>query len=161
MGYADKDKQRAYQCRWVASLRREWMQNNGPCKLCGSDVDLEVDHIDPTKKADHRVWSWSALRRVAELSKCQVLCAKCHKKKTRVEQRRDPPHGTQARYTHTRYRCRCAACREAHRKTGVAYRKSQASSQCRQGMQKAHLPARVGESLDVTKPCATQRFNGR
>lgn len=43
---------------------------------------MEVDHIDPDSKVSHTVWSWTPKRRELELSKCQVLCRKCHRRKT-------------------------------------------------------------------------------
>lgn len=51
------------------------------CESCGSLTDLELDHIDPTMKVSHRIWSWSEERRDAEVAKCQVLCHTCHLKK--------------------------------------------------------------------------------
>lgn len=64
--------------------RSEWIANNGPCS-CGSTDRLEVDHIDPTQKAISisDVWTRCAEVREAELAKCQVLCYKCHKAKTK------------------------------------------------------------------------------
>lgn len=52
------------------------------CAHCGSYERLELDHVDPTKKVTHRVWSWSAKRRAVEIAKCQVLCHACHLAKT-------------------------------------------------------------------------------
>lgn len=62
------------------------------CEKCGiSDPRvLEFDHIDPkTKdfsiaKAMHDIMSWDKL--LAEIQKCQILCANCHKIKTAAEQ---------------------------------------------------------------------------
>jgi 5-methylcytosine-specific restriction endonuclease McrA len=92
--------------------RTAWIEANGPCVRCGSKENLQVDHKDPTKKVDHKVWSWSKVRREAELAKCQVLCIECHKKKSAIEAARPTPHGTDAGYT--RNKCRCADCRAAH-----------------------------------------------
>lgn len=69
----------------IAERRALWFLENGPCRLCGSWDNLQVDHIDPTWKVSHRIWSWRADRRSAELAKCQVLCVKCHKAKTTAE----------------------------------------------------------------------------
>lgn len=46
---------------------------------------MEVDHVDAATKVTHRVWSWAALRREAELAKCVVRCTDCHKKKSAGE----------------------------------------------------------------------------
>jgi rRNA maturation endonuclease Nob1 len=82
VGYKNKTKQRAYQLDRYHRLRVAWLVQNGPCKLCGSKEDLEVDHIDAKKKVSHRIWCWSLPRREAELKKCRVLCRSCHQKKT-------------------------------------------------------------------------------
>ena len=77
--------------------RAEWLATNGPCTRCGSWDDLQVDHIDPTTKdpmltksgnpnGRRSLWRWSAERRAIELAKCQVLCADCHKVKSRAEE---------------------------------------------------------------------------
>ncbi len=120
MGYKNREKQREYVRKWIAKRRNDWLQANGPCKLCGSWDDLEVDHVDRTTKVNHRVWSWSESRRLKELAKCQVLCFDCHKKKTLSEMDRAVyVHGTDNCYTHNK--CRCAPCTEAHR----VYRRQQ------------------------------------
>ncbi len=109
--YKDKAKQAAYQNASNKRRRAEWITAHGPCKRCGSQKQLEVDHIDPKKKVDHKVWSWSKTRREAELAKCQVLCRKCHQKKTTAQSYAKMRHGT------TRMRrkggCACIACMKA------------------------------------------------
>ncbi len=79
---------RDYQKGWVRSRRLIWLEANGPCRQCGSWERLEIDHVDPTRKTSHRIWSWSAERRAAELKKCQVLCHACHRAKTKAYNRR-------------------------------------------------------------------------
>lgn len=80
-----REYQRTFQKRWANNRRLRWIQANGPCRACGSDYRLEVDHIDPAEKVSHRIWFWSDERRAAELAKCQVLCRRCHSKKTGAE----------------------------------------------------------------------------
>ena len=63
-----------------------WFDINGPCVLCGSNEELQLDHIDPQTKISHRIFTWSEERRLKELAKCRVLCWRCHKKKTATEQ---------------------------------------------------------------------------
>ena len=82
----DRAKQRAAQLAFWHRRRRAWLAANGPCATCGSTERLEVDHKDPAPKVSHRIWSWSEVRRAAELAKCQVLCRKCHEAKTAREQ---------------------------------------------------------------------------
>ncbi len=56
------------------------------CAKCGdADRKLTLDHIDPAQKVTHKVWSWAAARREAELAKCQPLCAACHVEKSRAD----------------------------------------------------------------------------
>lgn len=55
------------------------------CVQCGSKEKLELDHIVRETKISHSVWSWKEERRNKELEKCQVLCKKCHSKKTAME----------------------------------------------------------------------------
>jgi len=49
------------------------------CVLCGSDKDIEVDHIKPFALFP---------KLMLELSNGQVLCKKCHKKKTSKERKK-------------------------------------------------------------------------
>jgi 5-methylcytosine-specific restriction endonuclease McrA len=56
----------------------------GVCIICGSTEDLQLDHFDPRGKlfTIGKFWSYSQERFLEELSKCQLLCAKCHLAKT-------------------------------------------------------------------------------
>lgn len=62
-----------------------------PCLHCGEDdpIVLEFDHIDPSTKISAIAMlrgsncSWAKLE--AEIAKCQVLCANCHRRKTAKE----------------------------------------------------------------------------
>lgn len=111
---ARRERHRAYCLAWIRKHRNEWLQANGPCRKCGSWERLEVDHIDPTTKVNHKVWSWKPERRIAELAKCQVLCHTCHLKKSleyrKANARKD--HGNSTQY---RNGCRCFDCRAAQR----------------------------------------------
>lgn len=70
-----------------------------------------MDYIDQSQKVTHRVWSFSKPKSLAELSKCQVLCYHCHKKKTRAFLRSPIEHGLEGRY---RKGCHCRMCRASH-----------------------------------------------
>lgn len=89
---------------------------------CGSYKQLEVDHVDPKTKISHSVWSWSEKRRGEELSKCQVLCSPCHRKKT-IKDLGQKQHGlgSVTRYRHDG--CRCSGCKEAKRSAMADYRR--------------------------------------
>jgi hypothetical protein len=76
-----KEYLKNYQKNWVKQRRLNFF-NNKSCVQCGSAEKLELDHIDPSKKITHRIWSRNEKFRNEELSKCQVLCEKCHKQKT-------------------------------------------------------------------------------
>ena len=56
----------------------------GKCIICGSKKNLQFDHKDPKKK-EFRISLMidsPEQRLLNELKKCQLLCAKCHHKKT-------------------------------------------------------------------------------
>jgi len=111
MPYKNRAEQNAYQRNWVAERRRLWFRNK-VCANCGTKEHLELDHIDPTQKVDHRIWSWSWARIIAETAKCQVLCQSCHIEKTMKERDAGLVHGTNNGYEY--YKCRCESCRKAH-----------------------------------------------
>lgn len=119
MPYSDPEKQRQYQRERNAGIRKDWLDKNGPCKICGNTDRLEVDHIDPTTKVDHKVWTWAKERREKELAKCQVLCYICHLAKSVVEKSKPVTHGTHTGYSH--YGCRCPDCTLAQREYQRAY----------------------------------------
>ena len=110
MPCATIEEQRRYQREWLQRRRLAWLDAHGPCAKCGSDVDMEVDHIDPALKVDHKVWSWTEERRAEELEKCQVLCGKCHDAKTAEQRRARIRHG----HTHDVRRLRLSMCRMPH-----------------------------------------------
>lgn len=103
-----KEYLREYQRKWRAKRRADWFSANGPCARCGSVDNLELDHIDPSVKIHHNVWSWSGPRRVVELAKCQALCEECHKQKTIDEQAGQLVHSANG---YMRHKCRCEVCR--------------------------------------------------
>jgi len=127
MGYKDPDKQRVYMRKWLAARRAAWLAKHGPCVVCGSAKNLEIDHKDCKTKLNHRVWSWSEIRRNVELEKCQVLCKPCHVQKGYLTgDLRSSRHGTPYRYE--KLGCRCAACTRAHTVYQTAWRKNKVSS---------------------------------
>jgi hypothetical protein len=123
VGYADPDEQREYQRVWNAERRAAWFADKS-CLQCGSTERLELDHIDPSTKVSHSVWSWKLARRLVELAKCQPLCHDCHLAKTALA--RMPAHGKVSRYD--RHKCRCALCRSAKKLASARYRKPRVSA---------------------------------
>jgi len=89
MGYKDPVKMRIYQRNWMRKRRKDWINANGPCKVCGSKENLEVDHINPKEKSlrPSQIWSLTEAKRLVELAKCQVLCHDCHLEKTLRERK--------------------------------------------------------------------------
>jgi hypothetical protein len=81
MPYKDPEQRRAYARAWMAARRAEWFAGK-ICVDCDTSSSLELDHVDASTKIDHRIWSWSAARREAELAKCVARCTECHKIKT-------------------------------------------------------------------------------
>lgn len=75
--------------QFISTLVRRWKMRKG-CAHCdfkaSHAVQLDLDHIVPKRKEgnDRQAInaSWSKKRLKDELSKCQVLCANCHRLKT-------------------------------------------------------------------------------
>ena len=58
---------------------------------CNETENLHFDHVIRADKLDHRIWSWSRARRLAEIAKCQLLCEYHHVEKTMMENRGEIP----------------------------------------------------------------------
>jgi 5-methylcytosine-specific restriction endonuclease McrA len=109
MPYKNIAQQRAYQREWMARRRADYFHGK-ICVKCGDNSQLELDHIFPESKLSHCVWSWTKERREQELSKCQVLCAACHQKKSNASLLKPFMHGTNLAYSKG---CRCKDCKKA------------------------------------------------
>lgn len=76
-----KEERRRSDVRWV----RDYLSAH-PCVDCGENdpVVLEFDHVRGTKDASIAkvLGSWSRERLEAEIAKCEVRCANCHRKRT-------------------------------------------------------------------------------
>lgn len=114
LAYQD-DKKREYQRDWLARRRNKAIEIlGGSCASCGSDASLEFDHIDPTEKdpwlkpSSGKMWSRSWTYILSEIDKCQLLCTRCHKAKTR-DDRPDLLHGSKSMYE--KRNCKCDKCR--------------------------------------------------
>ena len=82
------EKKREYQRNWLRQRRLSFIESKGGyCSKCGSKQNLEIDHIDRSDKLFNptKLWSRNSNFRASELAKCQVLCKKCHLKKTKLE----------------------------------------------------------------------------
>ena len=110
MPYKDPKTNREYQKKWRAQRRQQYFEGKC-CAYCGSTENLELDHIDPSTKESHAIWTWSKERREAELAKCQPLCHDCHFQKSLKERTKPETHGHVTEY---RKGCRCTDCRKAN-----------------------------------------------
>jgi hypothetical protein len=77
-----KEYLKNYQKNWLRKRKSEYFANKS-CVKCNSTERLELDHIDPSKKITHSIWSRNQKFRDEELLKCQILCYKCHKEKSK------------------------------------------------------------------------------
>lgn len=78
-----KHRQRAFVLRRYTELA-EYKTTRG-CRLCGEDDArcLDFHHRNPSRKSFYISTSApgvSRVRRMAELKKCDVVCANCHRK---------------------------------------------------------------------------------
>lgn len=105
-----KEYLKIYQRNWMRNRRRQYFKDKQCCK-CGSRDHMELDHIDPALKVEHKIWSWSKRRRDEELLKCQILCRACHKRKSALERGFFSPedHGRSMSY---KKGCRCVYCKK-------------------------------------------------
>jgi 5-methylcytosine-specific restriction endonuclease McrA len=78
----DIERKRKRQREWKAARRAKWFADKS-CLVCGTTENLQLDHINPEDKIDHRIWSWKWERISAEVDKCQVLCETHHIEKSR------------------------------------------------------------------------------
>jgi hypothetical protein len=112
--FKDPEKQKAYQREWCRKRRRAFFDSQS-CEWCGTIADLELHHRDPSQKVHHAIWSWAEGRRMAEISKCMVLCGTCHDRAhaeaRRIEAELRNPCGTWQAYKRG---CRCSACRNGN-----------------------------------------------
>lgn len=117
--------QREYQKQRYHRRKQEWLQRlGGKCVKCGSEQDLEIDHIDPATKSFNLTASGthSEVKITAELAKCQALCKPCHTEKSVLESGKTLARGTHGTLSAYRY-CKCAECREAWNKHNREYKR--------------------------------------
>jgi hypothetical protein len=106
MPYRDIEMQRRFQRERHAKIRAEFFAGKY-CIDCGTTSRLELDHVDPTQKESHKIWTWSPERRAHEITKCVVRCHTCHVER-HAKLMRKFVHGTATMYF--KHDCRCADC---------------------------------------------------
>jgi len=59
----------------------------GVCAICETTENLQIDHIDWVYKEVpvNKMWSIAKVRFLAELEKCQLLCAVHHTQKSKAD----------------------------------------------------------------------------
>jgi hypothetical protein len=83
---ANPEKCKGYYTKWILK-NREWFNSIKQtllCKKCGENrwYCLEFHHRDPKEKEaqiSYIIDRWSQKRILAEMAKCDILCANCHK----------------------------------------------------------------------------------
>jgi hypothetical protein len=95
----------------------------GVCVRCGSNKNLQFDHITPEGKVNEISSMLTTKLEVflEEIKKCQLLCYGCHLEKTLengdlIHNRQTWSHGLNGYINH---KCRCEVCKEIY----GAYRK--------------------------------------
>lgn len=85
---------------WLDELKSK------PCLDCGNVrplVAMDFDHVRGEKVANiSQMWSWRRARVEAEIAKCDLVCANCHRERThRREHSVDVPTELITKYIHT------------------------------------------------------------
>jgi hypothetical protein len=84
----NKDEFAAYmRHRYAENRSKAVILFGGKCVRCGSQEQLEFDHVNREEKTFNiaNLWrnSWSRIE--IELRKCQLLCWRCHQEKSKPE----------------------------------------------------------------------------
>ena len=110
---------RDYMAKRYHSKRKALIEElGGKCNSCGSKKDLHIDHKDSKKKTFRAadVHSVSDARVQEEKKNFQLLCGKCHKKKTHEEWDYSTPKPRCGTYwMYRRHGCRCDECKVAYK----------------------------------------------
>jgi len=135
---SNNDYMRRYMTERYHRRRSVWIQKlGGICVSCSTKKNLEFDHIKAKDKSfdvAKALSGWSEKRLEIEMVKCQLLCSRCHLRKSYASGDILPTakdHGTLAMY---RY-CKCNQCRAANAKYKRDWKASRKATQ---------------EALDVT-----------
>lgn len=98
--YANNTKYYLDRNRVQRSSNREWYQelkSKTPCAKCGVQYPyyvMDYDHIDPNTKTTciAKMMGHSKKAILNEITKCELLCANCHREKTYETQNRQQQH---------------------------------------------------------------------
>ena len=106
--------------RYKKKRQEQILRLGGKCVWCGTVEDLQFDHIEASSKVDTigRLWDRHSSTIDKELSKCQLLCRKCHTVKSIRNKETSGGHNKLKSYPHGHWKmynvdkCRCLLCRE-------------------------------------------------
>lgn len=118
--WANRNKKTAYLRAYLAKRKAALIEMlGGSCVACGSEEDLQFDHIEPWNQ-DFRIGSRLGLqwdKVLEEAKKCQLLCQPCHAEKTSAEMKVAAAggHGRRGKYVNG---CRCPDCVYANSEYG-------------------------------------------
>jgi hypothetical protein len=116
MGFDRKKYMREYMLKRYFRMRQELVIRLGDkCAVCDSKDNLELDHVDPSKKTFKWVYLHTKTKEEIEkeLLNTQLLCADCHMAKT-VSEKKPFTHGTM--YAWMKVKCNCDICFIAKRR---------------------------------------------
>ena len=72
MAHNLESRKRAYDK--IKARKKQWFNENGPCRICGSSFKLELDHIDPETKELHKSGiSFRKLGKIYNMSHSRLL----------------------------------------------------------------------------------------
>ena len=116
---------RAYHLKQYHAKRRELIKlHGGKCTHCGTIDRLAFDHVNPKTKKDTigKLWAYGSKTLNAELLKCQLLCRRCHIKKSVKNKETGGGCNKITEYTHGHWKmysdgCRCDVCSEWKRQS--------------------------------------------
>lgn len=113
-----QERNRRQRERYKANMAYAIEKLGGRCNQCGTEEELEFDHINPATKKYliGQLLRGSRTRLDEELTKCQLLCRDCHLEKTTFERELEEDargilHGTVNSYQNKG--CRCQECKLA------------------------------------------------
>ena len=111
---------REYQRKRYSQRRNAAIISLGGCCIkCGSQDDLQFDHVDPSTKSLEVGRMFSKYSQSAideEMEKCCLLCIGCHRSKSAIEATGQPAWNKGTRKEHGSYygvytlKCQCLKC---------------------------------------------------
>jgi hypothetical protein len=79
--YKDPNMRRLYARLWFRE-RRARLLSGASCQVCGTTENLELHHLDRSRKRTHKLASRTATFVADELKVCTWLCAEHHREET-------------------------------------------------------------------------------